>query len=64
MFARKNSRAVCAHERSVTVRTAGIERTVCERCGKVSIQPLEALSGRVDRSSFERESERSHTPMF
>lgn len=64
MFAKKDSRAVCAHEKTVTVRTAGIMRTVCERCGKVSFQPLEGLSGRVDRSQFEREAERPHNAVL
>ncbi|MGD2042658.1 MAG: hypothetical protein PVJ28_03345 [Acidimicrobiia bacterium] len=60
MFAKKDPRAVCAHEKTVTVRTAGIERTVCEKCGMVSFQSLEGLSGRVDRSQFMRDSERTH----
>jgi hypothetical protein len=60
LFARKNARAECAHEKTVTIRTVGIERTVCEKCGRVSIHALEALSGEVDRSQFERESDRSH----
>lgn len=61
MFTRKNARDKCAHQRIVTVRTAGIERNVCEACGKVSIQPLDGLSGTVERSQFKRDSEREHS---
>lgn len=60
MFARKHARTECAHEDAVTIRTAGIERTVCEKCGKVSIHADDGLSGQADRSQFERESERTH----
>lgn len=61
MFVRKNkvARAECDHDTTVTVRTAGIERTVCEQCGNVSISALEGLSGTATRSQFERVSERS-----
>jgi hypothetical protein len=44
----------CKHSDTITVRTAGMERMVCEACGNVS---FEALSGSVDqpsRSSFAR----------
>lgn len=60
MFSKKARRAECEHRNIVTVRNAGIERTVCEACGNVSLRGLEGLSGSVSRSQFERESERSH----
>lgn len=61
MFARKNkvARAECDHDKAITIRTAGIERSVCEKCGNVSITALEGLSGTASRSQFERVSERS-----
>lgn len=61
MFSRKTARKKCAHESIVTVRTAGIDRTICEVCGKVSIKSKEGLSGTVERSQFERDSEREHS---
>lgn len=60
MFSKRARRAECEHHSSVTVRHAGIERTVCESCGNVSLRGLEGLSGSVSRNQFERESERSH----
>lgn len=65
MFARKGrlAPANCEHLRIVTVRHAGIERTVCETCGHVSFRNVEGLSGAVDRSRFERNIERSKEPV-
>lgn len=59
MFSKRVRRVECEHHNSVTVRHAGIERTICEACGNVSLKGLEGLSGSVSRSQFERESERS-----
>lgn len=61
MFVRwgKLAHAECEHPSTVTVRNAGIERTVCETCGHVSFRGLEGLSGSVDRRQFEREGERA-----
>lgn len=63
MFARRGklARADCEHAETVTVRNAGIERTVCETCGHVSLKGLEGLSGTVSRSQFERASEKSES---
>lgn len=51
--------AECDHPSRVTVRNAGIERTVCESCGHVSFRSAEELSGEADRRKFERDIERS-----
>lgn len=61
MFARrgKRARADCEHVNTVSVRNAGIERTVCEICGHVSLKGLDGISGTVSRSQFERASEKS-----
>lgn len=53
----------CGHADIVTVRNSGIERTVCETCGKVSFRGLEGLSGIVDRRQFERVAERPKAPV-
>ena len=55
-------RAKCAHDSTITVINAGIERTVCESCGNVSINASEGLSGTASRSQFEREIERAEQP--
>jgi hypothetical protein len=60
MFAKKSARAGCEHENNVTVRNSGIERTVCESCGHVSFRAMDELSGKPDRSKFERDIERAH----
>ncbi|HEY6635616.1 MAG TPA: hypothetical protein VI141_08375 [Acidimicrobiia bacterium] len=61
MFAKKSkvARAQCDHDKTITIRTAGIERSVCEQCGNVSISAPEGLSGTASRSQFERVSERT-----
>lgn len=62
MFARRGgrfARVECEHLENVTVRHAGIERTVCEACGRVSFRAAEELSGKTDRSKFERPVERA-----
>ena len=61
MFARRDRRArgQCEHLENVTARNGGIERTVCEACGHMSFRGLEGLSGRPDRSQFERDRARS-----
>lgn len=55
----KGVRAECRHEPTVTVRNSGIERTVCEQCGHVSIRALDELTGEVSRRQFERQIERA-----
>lgn len=61
MFARKGrfATADCDHPTTMNLRNAGIERTVCEACGRVSIKPLEASLTPVDRTRFERTVERA-----
>lgn len=65
MFARRgrSARGHCEHLITVTVRNSVIERTVCETCGHVSFRGLEGLSGAADRNRFERDVERSRTPV-
>lgn len=48
----------CAHLSTVEVINFGLARTVCEQCGHVAIRPVSSISGQVDRSRFERRSER------
>ena len=55
----RGARAKCQHAATITVNNAGIERTVCETCGHVSINAGEGLSGTVKRSQFERDTERA-----
>lgn len=47
-------RSGCSHPRSISVRSAGLERSVCERCGHMSFVFLEESSGNVDREKFAR----------
>lgn len=51
-------RARCEHRETVSVKTAGIERVVCEACGHVSVRFLSDMDGQVERESFARPSER------
>ncbi|MFZ0012704.1 MAG: hypothetical protein WAL25_01195 [Acidimicrobiia bacterium] len=61
MFTRRGrfARPDCEHEKTVTVRNAGIERAVCETCGHVSFRGMDGVAGTASRNQFERESERS-----
>jgi hypothetical protein len=65
MFTRRArlARPDCEHEKTVTIRNAGIERTVCESCGHVGIRGLDGLTGTARRSQFNRESERASAPV-
>lgn len=53
------ARPDCEHLETVTIRNGGIQRTVCETCGHVSLKGLENLSGKASRRQFERASERA-----
>lgn len=61
MLSRKGrvARGRCDHPNTITVRNGGIERTVCESCGHITFRGLEGLSGKADRSKFERDVERT-----
>jgi len=61
VFAKRGrvARAKCEHAATITINNAGIERTVCENCGHVSINAHEGLSGTASRSQFERDTERA-----
>lgn len=54
----RGARTKCEHVNTITVRNSGIERTVCETCGHVSINAEAGLSGTASRSQFERVIER------
>ncbi len=60
---KRSARARCEHRDTVTVRNGGIERTVCETCGRVSLKAHDTLSGSVERSQFERDIERPNQPV-
>lgn len=47
----------CKHTRRVVVRTAGMERSVCESCGHVSFESGAEALNEVKRSDFARASE-------
>ena len=47
----------CRHLVTVSVRSAGVKRVVCESCGHVSVHFLSDLEGDVDRISFARPSD-------
>jgi hypothetical protein len=57
------ARGQCEHQNTITVRNGGIERTVCESCGHFTFRGLEGLSGKADRSNFERGVERTEEPV-
>lgn len=57
----RSARAQCDHRNTVTVNNSGLERTICEACGKVNIRANEGLSGSVSRDQFERVAERDST---
>ena len=44
----------CAHSRSILVRSTGVERSVCEKCGHISFNFLDESSGKADREQFAR----------
>lgn len=60
MFLRWNRSAstICAHQQTVSVRAAGIERVVCESCGHMSFSIAGDLVGSPSRDQFERANEK------
>lgn len=58
---RSRDRQECLHTFNMTVVSAGLERVICEACGHLSFRYLATLSGKVDRSRFEREVDRLAT---
>ena len=48
----------CAHRSTVSVRSSGVQRVVCESCGHVSVRFLSDLAGEPERDRFARPIER------
>lgn len=44
----------CEHPTSISVISAGLERIVCEECGRITIKHRSAISGDIDRKTFAR----------
>ncbi len=49
--------AVCSHQSTMTVVSAGMARVVCEDCGDVHIRYESMISGDFDRSKFSRDAD-------
>lgn len=59
---RKTDQAKCLHQQTVVVSSAGMDREVCETCGRVSFSYGPELTSDIDRSMFARDSERGEAP--
>ena len=44
----------CLHESTLSVAAAGVERSICENCGNISVTFIAEISGPVYRSRFAR----------
>lgn len=44
----------CPHEVRLAVTAAGVERSICETCGHISVQFVSEMSGPVTREHFAR----------
>lgn len=44
----------CEHTETLTVTSAGVERTVCESCGHLSFRYLAEHNSEIDREMFAR----------
>ena len=53
-------RANCEHEATLSTITAGIERTVCEACGHLTMRHVAVACSPVDRATFAREIDEKH----
>lgn len=52
--------AECAHDAVLTVTTAGVERSICETCGHISVNFSAVVSGPVTRHHFARPADEAH----
>jgi hypothetical protein len=52
----------CAHDATVSVVSAGIERIICESCGLVGVSYQSALDGAIDRRAFARDADQLSDP--
>lgn len=48
---------ICAHSNTVVITVAGLERTVCEECGQVTMNLVSELVNPVERVKFAREAD-------
>jgi hypothetical protein len=44
----------CLHDSALSVAAAGVERSICENCGHISVAFITEMSGPVYRSRFAR----------
>jgi hypothetical protein len=55
----------CLHETTLSVAAAGVERSICESCGHISVVFLTELSGPVYRKRFARPAdEAADSPLY
>lgn len=56
---RSRRKTECIHENVVSATYAGIERSVCEACGNVSLRyEMAAIGSELDRGDFRRDADR------
>lgn len=54
--------AQCRHETCLTVASSGVERSICETCGHISVRFTFELSGPVTRAHFARPADEELEP--
>ncbi|MGD2101767.1 MAG: hypothetical protein PVG83_05970 [Acidimicrobiia bacterium] len=52
--------AECVHDSVLTVATPGVERSICETCGHISVNFSSVVSGPVTRHHFARPADEAH----
>jgi len=53
----------CAHSATIVVNSSGLDRSICESCGHVSVSFNTDITGEVSRSAFAREADERHETM-
>lgn len=50
----------CPHDTAITVSAAGVQRSICENCGHISVNFSAVVSGPVTRGHFARPADEAH----
>lgn len=63
-FNTRTNPETCTHSGTIAVNSSGLERSICESCGHVSVSFNTGITGEVSRSAFAREADEQPETML